>query len=221
MASVLRCSPLNRALGLSRDWSKRLKTNYILIDFENVQPKNLSLLEGHPFKVMVFVGANQTKVPFDIATAMQNLGSSAQYIKIDGNGPNALDFHIAYYIGSISAVDQDCFFHIVSKDSGFDPLIKHLKSKKVLANRVKDVSEIQVLKISNTKSDSERISAVTEYLISRGVSKPRAVKTLSNSIRQLFMKQLEEKEVDHLVELLVEAKVVSVNGTKVSYNLPK
>ncbi|TON35035.1 hypothetical protein CGH58_24340, partial [Vibrio parahaemolyticus] len=82
-----------------------MKTNYILIDFENVQPKNLSLLEGHPFKVMVFVGANQTKVPFDIATAMQNLGSSAQYIKIDGNGPNALDFHIAYYIGSISALD--------------------------------------------------------------------------------------------------------------------
>ncbi len=208
-------------LALASIGRKQLKTNYVLIDFENVQPKNLSLLEGHPFKVMVFVGANQTKVPFEVATAMQNLGSSAQYIKIDGNGPNALDFHIAYYIGSVSALDKDCFFHIISKDSGFDPLIKHLKSKKILANRVKDVSEIQVLKISNTKSDTERVRAITEYLISRGVSKPRALKTLSNSIRQLFMKQLEDKEVAHLVELLVDAKLVSVKGTKVSYSLPK
>jgi len=29
-----------------------LKTNYVLIDFENVQPKNLELLKGHGFKVL-------------------------------------------------------------------------------------------------------------------------------------------------------------------------
>ena len=42
-----------------------MKTNYVLIDFENVQPKNLEALKGHGFKVIVFVGSKQTKVPLN------------------------------------------------------------------------------------------------------------------------------------------------------------
>jgi len=37
---------------------KKHPVNYVLIDFENVQPKNLELLSKHLFKVLVFVGAN-------------------------------------------------------------------------------------------------------------------------------------------------------------------
>ena len=73
-----------------------MPSNYVLIDFENVQPKNLELLEGHPFKVLVFVGANQTKLPMPVVKAMQALGQKAEYIEISGSGRNALDFHIAY-----------------------------------------------------------------------------------------------------------------------------
>ena len=108
-----------------------MSTNYVLIDFENVQPRNLEILENHPFKIFVFVGANQTKVPFDLATVMQNFGDNAQYIKISGNGQNALDFHIAFYIGQLSLQDPAGLFHIISKDKGFDPLIKHLRTKKI------------------------------------------------------------------------------------------
>ena len=49
-------------------------TNYVLIDFENVQPRNLEILASHPFKVLVFVGASQAKIPFELAAAMQQLG---------------------------------------------------------------------------------------------------------------------------------------------------
>jgi hypothetical protein len=38
-----------------------LKTNFVLVDFENVQPKNVSLLSGGPFEIKVFLGANQAK----------------------------------------------------------------------------------------------------------------------------------------------------------------
>lgn len=108
-----------------------LKNNYVLIDYENVQPKDLAILNGHPFKVIVFVGANQEKIPFSVASALQALGSNAEYVKICGNGSNALDFHIAFYIGEIAAKDPEAYFHIVSKDTGFDPLIKHLKERKI------------------------------------------------------------------------------------------
>jgi hypothetical protein len=91
-----------------------LQTNYVLIDFENVQPKNLEVLSEHNFRVYLFVGANQTKLSFDLASAMQALGEKASYIKISGNGPNALDFHIAYYVGEISQKDPDAYFHIIS-----------------------------------------------------------------------------------------------------------
>ena len=80
-----------------------MRTNFVLIDFENVQPASLAPLERDGFKVFVFVGANQTKVSVDVAAALQRLGTNAEYIRISGNGKNALDFHIAYYIGKLAA----------------------------------------------------------------------------------------------------------------------
>ncbi len=197
-----------------------MRTNYVLIDFENVHPKNLGILKGHDFKVIVFVGANQTKIALELATAMQSLGDNAKYIQISGNGPNALDFHIAFYIGEISANDNNCYFHIISKDTGFDPLIRHLKTKKIYAQREKDISEIPLLKISNSESLTERVDSIIEFLKSRGSAKPRAVKTLSNSINSLFMKKLGDSELAEIVDELIKRKVVIVNGTKVSYDLP-
>lgn len=197
-----------------------MKTNYILIDLENVQPKNLEILKGHDFKVVVFVGSKQMKISFDLAVAMQSLGGVAEYVKIDGDGPNALDFHIAFYIGRISASDDNCYFHIISKDTGFDPLIRHLKTKKIYAQREKDISEIPLLKISNSKSISERLDAIVDYLKSRGNAKPRTVVTLSNSINSLFQQKLGEPELSNLVDELVKRKVVVKNGNKVSYHIP-
>lgn len=70
-----------------------MRTNHVPVDYENVQPKSLVVLVGdQPFKVLLFVGASQTKVTFEVAEAMQALGANASYIKISGNVSNALDF---------------------------------------------------------------------------------------------------------------------------------
>lgn len=197
-----------------------MPTNYVLIDYENVQPKNLEILANHPFKVFVFVGANQVKVPFDLAAAMQDLGESAKYIKISGNGPNALDFHIAYYIGVLATADPKGYFHIISKDTGFDPLIKHLKSKNIRALREKDLAEIPVLRISNATNNDEKITAIIKNLSGRGQSRPRKLKTLTNTINSLFTEALEEKELLSIVKKLQEQKYIVVNDNNVSYKLP-
>src|SRR5687767_2649597 len=110
---------------------EHVRPNIVLIDFESVQPASLEVLAADHFKVKVFVGATQTKLPFDLVTAIQRMGDRAEYIKISGVGPNALDFHIAYYIGRIASQEPDAFFHIISKDTGFDPLIQHLKDNKI------------------------------------------------------------------------------------------
>ena len=197
-----------------------MRINYVLIDFENVQPESVEQLAHDHFKLLVFVGANQAKLPFEIATSLQRLGSSAEYIKISGNGSNALDFHIAYYIGQLAAADPSAYFHIVSKDTGFDPLIQHLKSKKILAGRVKAIADIPLVKASNSKSPAERLEIVLAKLQQLKAAKPRAVKTLSSTIAALFQKQVSEEEVALLVGELTKAGFVSVAGTKVSYALP-
>ena len=194
--------------------------NYVLIDFENVQPKNLEILSRHPFKVLVFVGSNQTKVSFDVASAMQSLGDSAQYIKIAGAGKNALDFHIAYYIGELVSKEPGAYFHIISRDTGFDPLIQHLKSKKIKVQRESDLAEIPLVRMSSARSNDEKVSAIVANLVGRGQSKPRKVKTLSNTINSLFTESLSEQQLAELVKDLEKRQYIKVNDSKVSYNLP-
>ncbi|WP_245570669.1 PIN domain-containing protein [Arenimonas composti] len=192
-----------------------------MIDYENVQPAALAALEKEHFKILVFVGASQTKVNYEIADSLQRLGPKASYIKISGNGPNALDFHIAYYIGQLAAADKDGFFHIISKDTGFDPLIAHLKTKKIYACRSRDVSDMPIVKAANSKSPTEKIEVIVANLKQRGPSKPRTVKTLTSTISSLFQKALPEEELGALLKSLQKQGYVAVNGTKVSYSLPE
>ena len=197
-----------------------MATNYVLIDYENVQPRNLEILADHPFEIIVFVGANQTRVPYELAAAMQDLGERASYIKISGNGQNALDFHIAFYVGQLSIKNPEGYFHIISKDTGFDPLIAHLKDNKIRVNRRKDLAEIPVLRMSSATNDDEKIAAITKNLAGRGKSRPRRVKTLANTINSLFTKKLKEPELTSLVQELQRRKYIIVNQDKVSYRLP-
>jgi hypothetical protein len=196
-----------------------LKTNYLLIDFENVQPKTLSLLNGAPFKVFVFLGANQSKVSVEFAKELQKLGSDAEYIQISGNGSNALDFHIAFTVGELSKTDPTAYFHIISQDAGFDPLIEYARKKGVLLHRSKEIGDIPLLKLSNAKTTTEKVTAILNNLIPRGASRPRKVRTLSSTINALFKKELSETELAELIASLKKGGHISIEGENVTYHI--
>lgn len=122
------------------------RINYVLVDHENVQPTDLNLLDREDVRLWVFVGAAQTKLSSELAIQMQAMRERADYVRISGNGSNALDFHIAFYIGQLAGVDPRGFFHIISKDTGFDPLVQHLKTKKILACRSAAVGDMPLFK---------------------------------------------------------------------------
>lgn len=197
-----------------------MRTNYVLIDFENVQPTSLAGLDAEHFRVLVFVGASQKKLSFETAAALHLLGPRAQYVKIAGNGSNALDFHIAFHIGQLSAQDPNGYFHIISKDAGFDPLIQHLKERKVYAARSKDVTDIPLLKAANSKTTAEKVAVVVANLQQRGAAKPRTVRTLSSTINSLFQKQLTEKDLEAVLKCLQSQGFLALNESRVSYSLP-
>ena len=196
-----------------------MRTNYVLIDLENVKPLSFELLDHDHFRVMVFVGASQAKVPFDFADSLQRLGGKAEYIRIVGNGPNALDFHIAYYIGRLAVEDPSAYFHIISKDTGFDPLIAHLRSQKIFAQRAKSIDDIPLVKSASSKSLPERLDVVLSRLKNLKAAKPRRVGTLTSTIASLFQMQLGEHEVAELFEELERRGIITVRENKVFYAL--
>ena len=56
------------------------RTNYVLIDYESVQPSQLELLNREGFVAYVFVGKAQTRLSFETVSAIQDLGERAKYI---------------------------------------------------------------------------------------------------------------------------------------------
>ena len=197
-----------------------MRTNYFLIDFESVQPQSLDTLTHDHFKVLVFVGAKQAKLSYDVVASLQMLGDRAEYIKISGVGANALDFHIAYYIGRRSAQEPSAYFHIISKDTGFDPLIEHLRSKKILASRVEAIADIPAVSALNSKSPQARVAITLARLRRLKGAKPRTVKTLTSVVASFFLNQLTEEDVGAIMRKLIKDGYLQITGTKVTYTLP-
>ena len=197
-----------------------MKKHYILIDYENVQTKSLSVLQSTPnqaFRIMVFVGANQSKLPIELVSSMQSFGDKAEYIQITGSGRNALDFHIAYYLGALTERDPSGIFHVISKDTGYDQLIKHLKGKRINATRQKDLFDIPWLSSANKKPADEQLDAIVKNLSARGLSRPRKVTTLKNSINSLFGNKLEPGKIESLVNDLQARNYIVIKQESVTY----
>jgi len=197
-----------------------VRTNHVLVDFENVQPEDLGLLREGPFKIKVFLGPTQGKVPVALAAAIQPLGQNAEYIVLESAGRNALDFHIAYYIGLLSAQEPLAFFHIISRDTGFDPLIKHLRGKKILAQRSIRVADIPYFKPALPGTEDTRINAVIANLASRKASKPRTRKTLLGTLHALFRQELDTQQLSALFDALCARGIVRLEGDRIHYDLP-
>lgn len=203
-----------------------MNIQFILIDFENVQPNNLQTLRGREFKVIVFVGATQTKLPTDLACELQTLGSNAQYIRSGGSGRNALDLHIAYHLGRFASAHEGAVFHIISKDTGFDPLIKHLKTQGITCRRWASLGDIPGLKAPSAKATSamakvspgpDIVTRVVDNLAKRGAAKPRTLKTLQSMVKSLMGSQATGEEVARVVSGLERRGVVKILEGKLSY----
>jgi hypothetical protein len=120
---------------------------HILIDFENVQPsaEELASIRGSRYRVRLFHGPHQNKFDAAVAKALQPLGEQVEYIQCGRNGKNALDFHIAFYLGrAVQAGDNGGGagadrYMVVSKDAGFDALLEHLRLEGYRVARVPNV----------------------------------------------------------------------------------
>lgn len=208
-----------------------MKSNYILIDYENVQVQSLALLNNEHFQVRVFLGPNNTKLPVELVLAMQRLGERGDYIVLETPGSNALDFHIAYYLGVLAAADPTGFFHIISQDTGFDPLIQHLRRQKIFVARSEAIEDMPCFKMPASPAASpsqkqktsveELLKVVVDDLRKRKDSKPSRPETLRSTIYSRCGKELPAAQIDAVWQALVQHGYVKIKDNTVLYTLPK
>jgi hypothetical protein len=200
-------------LGVRKKGFDKMRRNVVLIDFESVQPDSIEALNHEHCRVLLFHGENQHKLSFEIAVALHTFGQRAQYIKISGIGPNALDFHIAYYIGRQAVEEPKAYFHIVSRDKGFDPLIRHLREHKILCARAESIAEIPFVKNGVRQTPDIFIATLKKP----EVTKPQTEKAMRNAIRAHFRQTIEEPEIAQILHEMVATGFISIEAGKIVY----
>lgn len=113
----------------------------LLVDLENKHTVDLSMLD-ESYRAVIFVGANQNPPKASKRPATAHRFSRVDFLKISGNGKNALDFHIAFELGRTfeTAPDTQCF--VLSGDKGFDPLLTHLKNNGMHCLRIESIAQL-------------------------------------------------------------------------------
>lgn len=197
-----------------------MKNNYILVDYENVQNIDLTCFKDKTFFIKIFIGTNQTKIPIDLVLKSQELGNQVEWIQINGSGKNALDFHITFILGRLVQKDPESLFHIISKDTGFDPLISYLKNQKILCSRKEDISLVTNSLWNEKSSLEETCTIILQKLTSIDKKgRPKSEATLKNYIKvQLGLKEV-NPIIDSVYQNLFDCKKINFNqAKKIDYN---
>jgi septum formation topological specificity factor MinE len=208
---------------------EKMKTGYVLIDYENVQPKNIDILDAPHFKIIVFVGAKQ-KIDIATVAALHGMGERVKYVQITQVGKNALDLCLAKHLGQIVKQEPEACFHIISKDTDYDLLVTYLKGQNISVHRVIDVSEIAMAKAKPSSTPTvkaklsstldERLDVIVADMRKRGASRPRKVATLRSTIHALFQKTLSDTDLDNLMSTLEQKGIINISDSAVTYSLP-
>jgi hypothetical protein len=196
------------------------KPRLLLVDFENVQQVELAKLDDS-YRVIIFVGADQKSVPFDLVTRAQQLGSRVEWQKITGNGSNALDFFIAFQLGRVfdQAPRPECV--VLSRDKGFDPLIRFVNASGMKCRRISSLAELhhKVAAAASVPAPEDaklrRVVEVLGKLEKRG--RPRKRKTLSQCISAMFQKKISQQEVDRLISAMLDNGLISEAHNTITY----
>ena len=191
-----------------------MKTNRIFVDVENVGllPDQLSIIQGEAFHVHLFLNEQKKAIPIETWQVLQPLGNRVHLVQMHGTGPNALDFHIAFYLGEIASANPDDFFHIISKDKGFDPLVTHLKSRGIFCDRKDSIAEIPILQPA--PATSQGCADVFMERIKTG-TRPRKWATLKTHLSAMFPNS-STSDISATVEEL-KRRGLNVNGARLVY----
>ena len=202
----------------------------LLIDYENVQNVDLSQMARVDCLVCVFTGSSQSKIPIELVSSAQVLGHRLKWIRIEGSGPNALDFHIAYYLGASISKTPGNEYYVLSKDKGFDPLIKYIVKEKVICKRISSISEIKGAVPPGEKKQVKSLKATREpdgdyAKVVRNLKKieksrlPRSRRTLRQHLKTLVGAPQTEEKLDGIIDQLFASRMIAEENNRLRYEI--
>jgi len=189
----------------------------LLIDYENVQKVDLSRVPAR-VQVRVFIGASQAKMPTELMMQAQPLGSRLKWIRIDGQGSNALDFHIAFYLGEYIAASPKAEYVILSRDKGFDALVRHLTGRGLSIRRISTQAEAFPVPAPTSGADSYVQSAKAMLGKIEKKKRPRKRRSLVAFLATHFTNKVAANEIEALVQKLFEQKAISEANNSLTYH---
>ena len=191
------------------------RTNYIFVDFENVQETDLGRIANKPVKVTLVLGERHKSLPLPLVKLIHKFPEQVRLIETQLNGKNALDFVLACEVGIESEKDPTGYFHVLSRDKGFDALIDHLRGKDILAARHIAFSEIPVL-----MNVVERVRLLMSHYQMSQTNRPKKQKKLESQIHAFFGKILSPKEIEETIRGLVVGKAMTITEKgEIAYKL--
>lgn len=182
------------------------RTNYIFVDYENIQETDLDRIADKPIKVTFVLGERNKKLPVTLARKLLEYAGQVALVETGRSGKNALDLVLAHYLGEARKADPQGYFHIVSKDKDFDALIGHLRVQGALAARHAAFGEIPVL-----MNLAERLKFLANYFKANHNSRPRKQKKLESQIQAMFGKALLPNEVEETIRGLIVEKTIALS----------
>jgi hypothetical protein len=185
----------------------------LLIDYENIQNFDLTCLEND-VDVVVFVGATQ-KISPSLAAAAARMGDRLVWLKMSGTGPNALDFHIACYLGRTLEIDHDHICYILSHDKGFDPLLDHLGKFGLECFRIDNLAPLGI-DLSPTEEASYR-KVVDTLRKQRKPQRPHTRAALIRLVASTFQRRPDALQVNSIIFRLMAKKLLYIHDDTVTY----
>ena len=188
----------------------------LLVDFENVQQIDLARLD-ESYQIIIFVGASQKSIPIELVANAQKLGNRIEWQRVDAQGSNALDFFIACQLGRVLEKSPQLHCIVLSKDKGFDPLLRHLNKLGLKCKRLNSLLELDP-KTTQADESNPNYKRVVELLgKSEKKSRPRKRKTLSQHISSMFQKKIEQAEIDRIIDILFANRLISETNGAITY----
>ncbi|MGH9524159.1 MAG: PIN domain-containing protein [Terriglobales bacterium] len=194
----------------------------LLVDYENLGKIELGLIPAG-VRVPFFFGASQKTVPTDFLRAALKLGERFVPIDIEGQGKNALDFHIAFYMGEFLAKAPASRCIVLSRDKGFDPLIKHLAGRGFAVRRATGLAEAfperKTLPEKTSPKAASQWQDAWNWLVSLERNRrPRKLKGLVAHLHSRFSKNATEADARAMVERMIAEKKISETDGSITYH---
>jgi len=191
----------------------------ILVDFENIQKLEFEHIDTTDTDILIFVGRSQSKIPFQLVEKAQTLGEHLRWLKIAGDGKNNLDFHLAFELGRLcEQYKNDVELIILSKDSGYDSLIKYINDLKGHVSRIANAAELadSTKQLPTSNFTSNIVANLTKI---NNQKRPRTRTTLKKHIESLLRDKASSNEIDSIIEEMFIKGLMTLTNNRLKYNI--